>query len=106
MGRRNICLTVTLNFALSLFIVSAIWAQVDVGDYRVTGSAEIGGLPRSFSSRDAKFEEYRDIPESVIVPELQLMIGARKKISILVLTPVNLAATTRIIWYASADTAS
>lgn len=79
MGRRNICSTVALNFALSLFIVPAIWAQVDIGDYRASGSAEFGGLPRSKSGRDAKFEEYRDIPESVIVPELQLMIGAKKE---------------------------
>ena len=79
MGSRNICLTVALIFAVSLLFVSAGRAQVDVGDYRVSGSGEFGGLPRSFNGRDAKFEEYRDIPESVIVPELQLMIGAKKE---------------------------
>src|SRR5262245_36312144 len=79
MERRNICLTVALIFALSVFFVSPISAQIDVGDYRVSGSGEFGGLPRSFSGRDAKFEEYRDIPESVIVSELQLMIGAKKE---------------------------
>ena len=79
MGRRNTWLTIALIFVLSIFFVSPLRAQVDVGDYRVSGSGEIGGLPRSFSGRDAKFEEYRDIPESVIVPELQLMIGAKKE---------------------------
>ena len=40
---------------------------------------KFGGLPRTFSGDKAKFEEYRDIPESVIVPQLQLMIGSKKE---------------------------
>ncbi len=68
-----------LSIALLILVTSAAWAQIDVGDYTVSGSGEIGGLPRTFSGDKAKFEEYRDIPESVIVPQLQLMIGSKKE---------------------------
>jgi MtrB/PioB family decaheme-associated outer membrane protein len=70
---------VSLSFALFFLLASSAWAQIDVGDFTISGSGEIGGLPRSKSGKDAKFEEYRDIPESVIVPELQLMIGGKKE---------------------------
>lgn len=55
------------------------WAQVEFGDFIASGSAEVSGLPRKKNGDDSKFEEYRDIPESVIVPELQFMIGAKKE---------------------------
>ncbi len=65
--------------ALLLFASTSAWAQVDIGDYTVSGSAEIGGLPRTFKGDKATFETYRDIPETVVVPELQLMIGGKKE---------------------------
>jgi MtrB/PioB family decaheme-associated outer membrane protein len=68
-----------LSFVLIILLTSSVSAQIDVGDYTVSGSGEIGGLPRTFSGDKAKFEEYRDIPESVIVPQLQLMIGSKKE---------------------------
>jgi putative beta-barrel porin MtrB/PioB len=80
MGRTKYPLAFRLTLKiLLLFASSNAWAQVDVGDYTVSGSAEIGGLPRSFKGDKARFEEYRDIPESVIVPQLQLMIGGKKE---------------------------
>ena len=68
-----------LTLKVLLLFASSAWAQVDVGDYTISGSAEIGGLPRTFKGDKARFEEYRDIPESVIVPQLQLMIGGKKE---------------------------
>ena len=68
-----------LIFALYLFATSLTWAQVDVGDLTISGSAEVGGLPRTLKGDKAWFEQYRDIPESVIVPQLQLLIGGKKE---------------------------
>jgi MtrB/PioB family decaheme-associated outer membrane protein len=62
-----------------LLFTSSAWAQIDVGDYTISGSGEIGGLPRGFKGDKARFEEYRDIPETVVVPQLQLMIGGKKE---------------------------
>ena len=53
------------------------------------GGGEIGGLPRGFKGDRARFEEYRDIPESIIVPQLQLMMGEKKKITISMLTSLR-----------------
>src|SRR3990170_3293201 len=70
---------VSLSFALVFLSASSTWAQIDVGNFTISGSGEIGGLPRGFSGDRSKFEEYRDIPESVIVPQLQLMSGGKKE---------------------------
>ena len=69
----------SLSFALLFFLASTASGQIDVGDFTIRGEAEIGGMPRHKNGKDAKFEEYRDIPESVIVPQLQLMIGGKKE---------------------------
>ena len=79
MGRTKFPLAFRLTLKVLLLFAPSAWAQVDVGDYTVSGSAEIGGLPRTFTGDKAKFEEYRDIPETVIVPQLQLMIGGKKE---------------------------
>src|SRR3989337_265410 len=68
----------TVSVAVLLSWSSLTWAQIDIGNFTITGEAEVGGLPRHKTGNDAKFEEYRDIPESVIVPQLQLMIGGKK----------------------------
>ncbi|MGB7949237.1 MAG: MtrB/PioB family outer membrane beta-barrel protein [Candidatus Binatia bacterium] len=67
------------SLLLFLFALSSAWGQIDVGDYTISGSGEIGGLPRGFKGDRARFEEYRDIPESIIVPQLQLMIGGKRE---------------------------
>lgn len=71
----------SLALLFFFFLASNVWAQIDVGNFSISGEAEVGGLPRHTreNSKDAKFQEYRDIPESVIVPQLQLMIGGRKE---------------------------
>jgi MtrB/PioB family decaheme-associated outer membrane protein len=74
---RTCCAIWTLG---ALFFGAALsWAQVEVGDLTISGGAEVGGLPRTFTGNKSKFEEYRDIPESVIVPQLQLIIGGKKE---------------------------
>ena len=75
---REISAGLQANIKVFLLFASSAWAMVDVGDYTISGSAEIGGLPRTFKGDKARFEEYRDIPESVIVPQLQLMIGEKE----------------------------
>ncbi len=69
---------VSLSLALLFFTASAVRAQIDVGNYSISGSAEVGGMFRGMNGADARFQEYRDLPESVIVPQLQLMIGGKK----------------------------
>ena len=70
-----------VSFALALAFVSTsrTWAELDAGDYTISGSAEVDGLPRTFQGEKSRFELYRDIPESVVVPQLQLLIGSKKQ---------------------------
>jgi MtrB/PioB family decaheme-associated outer membrane protein len=78
MAHTNKTLIASLSLGLLLFAFSRAQAQIEVGDYTLRGQAEIGGLPRSFHGDPSKFEEYRDIPESVIVPQIQLEIDSKK----------------------------
>ncbi len=79
MERKRNLVTWSLSFALFFLLASTAWAQIDVGNFTISGAGEVGGLPMGKSGNDAKFEEYRDLPETVIVPELQLMIGGKKQ---------------------------
>jgi MtrB/PioB family decaheme-associated outer membrane protein len=79
MKRTTRFMVASLGFALVSFMASSTWAQIDVGDYTISGSAEVDALPRGFSGDRSKFETYRDIPESVVVPQLELMIGGKKE---------------------------
>src|SRR3972149_11034411 len=67
---------ISLAFLLSFAAVGR--TELDVGNYTIRGEAEVGGLPRSFSGQRSKFEEYRDLPESVIVPRLALKVDSKK----------------------------
>lgn len=78
MKQKRLGLVLSL-FVLLLFSVSSAPAQIEIGDVTISGEAEVGALPRHKSGKDAKFEEYRDLPESVVVPHLQLMIGGKKE---------------------------
>jgi MtrB/PioB family decaheme-associated outer membrane protein len=75
----RICFVSSTSLVLFLFLISPAWGQINIGDYTISGGGEIGGLPRGFKGDKARFEEYRDIPESIIVPQLQLMIGGKKE---------------------------
>ena len=68
-----------LGLAMFFYLVIPAWAQVDVGNgLQISGSGEVGGLPRSLDGSEARFEEYRDVPESVVVPELQFKLERKK----------------------------
>jgi MtrB/PioB family decaheme-associated outer membrane protein len=71
-------LIVSFGLALAFVSASTVRAQIDVGDYTVSGSAEVDGLPRTFSGDKTRFEQYRDVPESVVVPQLDLSIQSKK----------------------------
>jgi len=72
-------LIASLSLALVFFSASRTWAELDFGNYTISGSAEVDALPRSFSGDRSKFETYRDIPESAVVPSLELLIGSKKQ---------------------------
>src|SRR6266542_5920994 len=104
MARKSTNYTVSSILALGLLLtwVAAAQAQIDIGNMIITGEGEVGGLPRHMTGRDAKFEEYRDIPETVIVPDLQMMIGGKKEDFFLKLTPRKSGATIKNIKFALA----
>lgn len=80
MKRTKLCLATVSSFALCLFLAFPSWAEVEVGDYTLSGSMEIGGLVGHRSGDDAKFNEYRQAePNNYIVPELQLLLGSKKE---------------------------
>ena len=78
MARTKITVIASLGLGLLLFSSGRVQAQIDVGDFTISGQAEVGGMPRTFHGDRAKFEEYRDIPESVIVPQIQISIDSKK----------------------------
>jgi hypothetical protein len=80
MKRTKLCLAAISSLTLCLFLAFPSWAQVDVGDYTISGSLEVGGLVGHQSGHDAKFDEYRQAdPNNYIVPELQLLLGSKKE---------------------------
>ena len=79
MKQNHICFVSSTSLVLFLFLISPARGQLNVGDYTISGGGEIGGLPMGFKGDRARFEEYRDIPETIIVPQLQLMIGGKKE---------------------------
>lgn len=79
MERTKVCFASVSSLALLLLLTSAAWAQIDIGNFSISGQAEVGGLPRHKTGQDTSFETYRDLPESAIVPQLQLMIGGKKE---------------------------
>jgi MtrB/PioB family decaheme-associated outer membrane protein len=77
------CEKATLVFSISLttllFLATPSPAQIDLGDYTVSGSIEAGGMPSHRSGNTSKLEEYRDLPETLVVPQLELFIDSKKK---------------------------
>jgi hypothetical protein len=80
MKRTKLCLAAISSLTLCLFLAFPSWAQVEVGDYIISGSLEVGGLAGHQSGHDAKFDEYRQAdPNNYIVPGLQLLLGSKKE---------------------------
>lgn len=79
MERQRVFIISTLVFGLVFLLGFPVQAQIEVGDFIVSGEGEVTGLPRGKSGTDAKFQEYRDVPETLIVPELKLRIERKKQ---------------------------
>src|SRR6185436_20315142 len=79
MGRVKAVILLAGSLTAVLFQASAIRAQVEIGDFTIRGSIEADGLPRHRSGGLSKLEEYRDIPESVVVPQLDLFLDSKKQ---------------------------
>ncbi len=75
----KVVLPILTSVAAILFIVEVGRGQVDIGDYTVSGSAEMGGMPSHRSPNTTKLEEYRDLPESFVVPQLELFIDSKRQ---------------------------
>ena len=83
MKRTVTSVVLSLALALLLLPVTQALAQIEVGNFTIGGEAEVGGLPRHRNGDRGKFEEYRDIPESVVVPHIELFIDTKKQDSYL-----------------------
>jgi len=79
MRRTKMFFTSALGFVVVFFLAFPAGAQIEIGDAIISGGAELGGMPRGTDGKRQKFEEYRDLSEGVIVPQLQLMIGGKKE---------------------------
>jgi len=78
MAHKKITAISIISLAALLSFTAVGQAELDVGNYTISGSAEVGGLPQNHVGHKAKFEEYRDLPESVIVPSLELKVDSKK----------------------------
>jgi MtrB/PioB family decaheme-associated outer membrane protein len=72
-------LLLSMGITTLLFLAAPSAAQVVVGDYTVSGSIEAGAMPSHRSGNTTKLEEYRDLPETIVVPQLELFIDSKKK---------------------------
>ncbi len=80
MERTKLCLIVLVIVALGLFLPFPSRAEVEVGDYIVGGSLEVGGVPGDRDGSKAKFEEYRQVGVGGwVIPEIELIIGRKKE---------------------------
>jgi MtrB/PioB family decaheme-associated outer membrane protein len=80
MKRTKLCLGMIASLGFFFFLVSSSRAEIDAGDYVISGSAEIGGLAGHRSGSEAKYDEYRQAgPNKWIVPELQFFLGGKKE---------------------------
>jgi MtrB/PioB family decaheme-associated outer membrane protein len=72
-------LHLSIGITTLLLLAAPSTAQVEVGDYTVGGAIEAGAMPSHRSGNTSKLEEYRDLPETVVVPQLQLFIDSKRK---------------------------
>lgn len=79
MKRKKALLTTALSVATFFLTVTLSLAQVDLGDFTVSGSIEVGGMPSHRSGNATKLEEYRDLPETLVVPQIELFLDSKKK---------------------------
>ena len=65
---KKAALVFTIGIATLLFLATASPAQMELGDYTGSGSIEACAMPSHRSGNTSKLEEYRDLPETVVVP--------------------------------------
>jgi MtrB/PioB family decaheme-associated outer membrane protein len=75
MGARGLTRAIVLS-GVVLGLAGPAWAQIDFGDFKLAGEVEVGGayLAEPSTSRRAKFEEYRDVPEFAFLEGLRLRL--------------------------------
>ena len=61
-----------------LSMIAPSRAQINLGDYTISGSGEVGGMFSHRSGNVTKLEEYRDLPETLVVPQLELFLDSKK----------------------------
>ncbi|HEU4984487.1 MAG TPA: MtrB/PioB family outer membrane beta-barrel protein, partial [Nitrososphaera sp.] len=61
-----------------LSMIAPSQAQINLGDYTISGSGEVGGMFSHRSGNVTKLEEYRDLPETLVVPQLELFLDSKK----------------------------
>ena len=54
-----------LSFALLFFMVSSAWGQIELGDFTIRGSGEVGALPRGKSGDTGNVKKYQDLASTV-----------------------------------------
>jgi len=78
--------------ALVLSTLSPALAQVDIGQFTAQGSVEAGAIPQPVPYNDvAKYEEYRDLAQQFIVPQLQLILGDKAEKYYVQFNAINVA---------------
>ena len=64
------------SMVLVLLMLAPVSAQVDVGPITAQGTIEAGGITEPVPYNDvAKYQEYRDLAQQLIVPQLRLLLG-------------------------------
>jgi MtrB/PioB family decaheme-associated outer membrane protein len=79
MKRTASLLVLVLAFLGLVLPTSSLFAQYEVGNFTLRGEGEFGGLLRHRNGNRAKLEEYRDLPETLIVPHLELFLDSKKQ---------------------------
>ncbi len=66
-----------LSMMLVVLMLAPVSAQVDVGGITAEGTIEASGIaqPVPYNTDVAKFQEYRDLAQQLIVPQLRLLLG-------------------------------
>ncbi len=68
------------SIALLLLMQTSAAAQVDVGPLTAEGTVEAGAIPQPVPNTDvAKYQEYRDLAQQFIVPQIRLLMGDKEE---------------------------
>ena len=79
MARRGLSIFYSVGLAACFGLTSPCSAQIELGDFTINGAVEVGGMPSHRNGSESKLEEYRDLPETIVVPQLNLVIERKKK---------------------------